>query len=126
MDRGAWHDLEGLFAALAKDAVLVQRRLDEAHAEASEAFARSLADLPAPARNSPLALALAPRRLVVDRHEIRCAVRVATARSLELKLVARPINLGASALFGRSEAQEMSLCVEIEPAPVLVPRTPTT
>ncbi len=114
-----WQDLGGTVAALAADAVRVQELLDDGVAQSRARFTRALAGLPEPARE--LLLPLAPGGVALTEYSIRCALRLATARSLSLQLVVQPINAGYSYLFATTAAEQSALCIEVRAVPQPAP-----
>lgn len=120
--KDGWQDLGDTVFALARDAILVQRRLDEGIAELRERFAATLSALPEPTRR--LMLPLAPAGIAVGEHRVRCALRVSTSRSAALQLVAKPINAGYAALYGMTRTEQSSLTVEVRRAPAPRPPSP--
>ncbi len=119
-----WYALSDVIFALARDAVLVQERLDAEIAAQREQFARDLAALPEAVR--PLAADLAPRGIQITEHTARAALRVSLTRSVEGRIVARPLNLGYAALHRTTRAEQAALRVEVRQAPFVPPKPPST
>lgn len=115
-----WKTLGETVYGLARDGVLIQRKLDATAAVEEARFTALLAAVPEPAR--PLLLPLAPARLRLKEHHVECTLRVGTALSIEFSLAARPINLGFAALYGTTESESSSLSVEVSGAVLGVPR----
>lgn len=110
-----WQDLASTVSALAADCVLVQKQLDAAVIRRREAFAALLAAVPQDVQS--LLMPLAPAGLTVAEYRIDCTLRVTTARSVSLSLVAAPINVGYHALYGTTAAEQSSVSIEVRAVP---------
>ncbi|MEM7307899.1 MAG: hypothetical protein AAF682_14565 [Planctomycetota bacterium] len=105
-----------MIQALARSAVQVQRRLDEAYegdlqrfAPASLALTQALGDG---------ARALAPAREVARSVRLEASAVLSVERSRGFRVGATVVNVGYQARFGSAEAYGSRLRVEIEQAPV--------
>ena len=114
-----WTALADTLFGLAHDAVLIQRRLDEANAEQRARFVQTLAAVPEPARAA--LLPLAPPAIAVNQHRVRCDLRVTRQRGASVQIIARPINAGFSWLSDVSETERSTMAIEVRRAPVQAP-----
>lgn len=111
MPESTWQALGGLIGSIAADGIRIQERLSAASDVRQQEFAAMVASLPDSMQ--VLLAPMAPPRLALKEHQLRCSLRVAAARSLGLSLAVTPINLGYAALYETTREEESSITVEV-------------
>jgi hypothetical protein len=112
----ATHTLTDLLAALARDAVVTQLRLDAHVGSAQESHAAAVAA--APAEQRALLAELMPPDLRVTSFRMRCRARIEIGSAAGVAIGARPLNLGYDLLHRTSRDTDATVSVEVVQAPL--------